>query len=55
MKILYVLRQDPDETAKTFMEEQKKSNEVTVVDIREEKNYDRIIDLIAECDKVISW
>lgn len=55
MKILYLLRQDPDETLKKFMEEHKKANEVTIVDIREEKDYGRVVDLIADSDKVISW
>jgi hypothetical protein len=55
MKVLYLVRQDLSETAKAIMEEQKKSNEVTVVDIRENKDYDQIVDQIAASDKVISW
>ncbi len=55
MKILYILKQNPDETLSTIMNEHKASNEVTVVDLRENKNYDQVIDLIAENDKVISW
>jgi|Deesub1362B_J571_1020462.scaffolds.fasta_scaffold00080_96 hypothetical protein len=55
MKILYLLKQDPDDTAKKFMEEHKKSHEVTVVDLRENKNYDQIVELIESSDKVISW
>jgi hypothetical protein len=55
MKVLYLVRQDLSETAKSFIEEHKKSNDVTVVDIRENKDYDQIIDLIAQSDKVISW
>lgn len=55
MKILYLIKQEPDETLKKFIEEHKKTNEVAVVDIRENKNYDQIIDLITSSDKVISW
>lgn len=55
MKILYFIKQDPDETVTMLMDEHKKNNEVTVVDIRADKNYDKIIDLIASSDKVISW
>jgi galactitol-specific phosphotransferase system IIB component len=55
MKILYIIKQEPDETLKTIMDEHNKKNEVTVVDLRENKNYDRIIDLIVSSDKVISW
>lgn len=55
MKVLYIVRQDLNETASAIIEEHKKSNEVTVVDIRENKDYDQIIDQIAASDKVISW
>ncbi len=55
MKILYILKQDPDETLNSIMNEHKASNDVTVIDLRENKNYDQIIDLISENDKVISW
>lgn len=55
MKILYILKQDPDATTKTIMEVQKKGNDVTIVDIKENKNYDHIVDLIFSSDKVISW
>lgn len=55
MKVLYILKQEPDETLKTVMEEHKKAGDVTVVDLRKDKDYDRIVDLIAESDKVISW
>ncbi len=55
MKILFLLKQDPDETLKTIMDEHKKANEVTVVDIRVNKDYEQIIELITSSDKVISW
>lgn len=55
MKVLYLIKQEPGETVKKFMEEHKKANDVTIVDIRENKDYDRIVDLIASSDKVISW
>lgn len=55
MKVLYIIKQDPDETLKKFLDEHKKSNEVTVVDLRKDKDYGRIVDLIAANDKVISW
>lgn len=54
MKILYLLKQDLDETAKRITDEHKKANEVTIVDIRKNKDYEQIIDLIASSDKVIS-
>jgi hypothetical protein len=55
MKILHIQKQELDATAKKILEAHKKNNEVTVVDIRKEKNYDKIVDLIFSSDKVISW
>lgn len=55
MRILYLIKQDTDETARKIIDEHKKAHEVTVVDIRGNKDYDSIIDLIASSDKVISW
>jgi hypothetical protein len=55
MKVLYLIKQESDETLKKFIEEHKKANEVTIVDIRENKNYDQIVDLITSSDRVISW
>jgi hypothetical protein len=37
------------------MEVHKKGNDVTIVNIRENKNYNQIVDLIFSSDKVISW
>jgi hypothetical protein len=55
MKVLYLLRSEPDDTGNKIMEEHKKSNEVTVIDLTKNKNYDEIVDAIASNDKVISW
>jgi hypothetical protein len=55
MKVLYLLRNEPDETGNKIIEEHKKSNEVTIININENKNYDEIVDAIASNDKVISW
>lgn len=55
MKILYILKQEPDDTAREFIAEHRKTEEVIIKDIREDKDYDRIIDLIASSDKVVSW
>lgn len=55
MKILYLQKQDFDATGKKILETHKQANDVTVVDIRTNKNYDRIVDLIFSNDKVISW
>ncbi len=55
MKSLYIVKQELDATAKKIMETQKKGNDVTVVNIRENKDYGKIVDLIFSHDKVISW
>ena len=55
MKILYILNKAPDATLKTIMDVHKKSNEVTVVNIKDNKDYGKIVDLIFSHDKVISW
>jgi len=55
MKILYLAKQDLNATAKKMVEVHKKGNDVTIVDIRQNKNYDQIVDLIFSSDKVISW
>jgi hypothetical protein len=55
MKILYILRNQPDETGNKMIEVHKQSNEVTIIDINENKNYDEIVDAIASHDRVIAW
>ena len=55
MKILYILKQNPDATGKKLMEVHKNGNDVTVVNLKENKNYGQIVDLIFSSDKVISW
>lgn len=55
MKILHIQKQDLDATAKKILDAHKKSGNVTVVDLRQNKNYDQIVDLIFSSDKVISW
>jgi hypothetical protein len=55
MKILYVQKQELSATGKKIMEGHKKTNDVTVVDVRQNKDYDKIVDLIFSSDKVISW
>lgn len=55
MNILYLLRNNPDETGNKIIEEHKKSHDVKVLNMNDNKNYDEIVDAIASCDKVISW
>lgn len=55
MNIVYILKQEPDATAKIILDEHKKTDDVMVIDIRKDRNYDLMVDLIASSDKVISW
>ncbi len=55
MKILHIQKSDLDATAKTILDIHKKGNEVTLVDIRKDKDYGKLVDLIFSSDKVVSW
>jgi len=55
MKILHIVKQDLDATAIKIVEVHKKGNDVTILNLRENKNYGQIVDLIFSSDKVISW
>jgi hypothetical protein len=55
MKVLYLLKKEPDNTLETFFNVQRRSHDITVIDIRENKNYPDIIKLIENSDRVISW
>ncbi len=55
MKILYLLKQDPDDTLKRIVEAQKANHEVVEIDLRTDVAYSELVSLIAESDKVISW
>lgn len=55
MKILYLVKKDLDATEQQIVEEQKKSNDTNSFDVRTEKDYDRLVDLIDTSDRVISW
>ncbi|MFC1821164.1 hypothetical protein ACFL9T_00520 [Thermodesulfobacteriota bacterium] len=56
MKILHTLKSEPDETTKAFIEATSDGEESTVFPLYEEDpDYEKLIDLIFENDKVISW
>ncbi len=55
MKVLYILRRKQDETLKAIMEEQKKSCDVTVVELSENRDYNLLVGLIESNDRVICW
>jgi hypothetical protein len=55
MTILHLLTRTPDRLLEKIIEEHKKISEVTVIDLRENKEFDKIVDSIVSSDKVISW
>ena len=54
MKMLYLISKETGDTVRKFIEENRKSNDVTVVKINENKDYGQIVDLIDSSDKVIA-
>lgn len=56
MKILHILRKEPSEAIKKIIELQKNGNEVKVVELYKGMvNHRELLNLIFECDRVISW
>jgi hypothetical protein len=55
MKLLYILKKEPTDTVNNMIESHIKKAEVTVIDMRENKNYEEIIDKVFENDKVVTW
>lgn len=55
MKILHLVKRDLAPTEASILEAHRKGHDVTVIDLRTEKDYARIVDLVAAVDKVISW
>lgn len=55
MKLLYLLKKDPTPTISDMIESHKNKADVTIIDMRKNKNYAEIIDKVFENDKVITW
>jgi len=55
MKILYLLTRDLGATGAVLRHEHAQEHEVVVIDLLNERNYDRVVDEIAAADRVISW
>ncbi len=58
MKILYILhseKQKPGRTLNVLIDQQAIDNDVSVFDLRENKDYTGLLDMIEKTDKVISW
>lgn len=56
MKVLHVLKSEPDEIIKTLMGSFAESNEVQEFEMyKGDVDYDKLIELVFDSDKVICW
>lgn len=56
MKILHILKKEPDESTKKIIEAQSKNNEVKIVELYKGGiNYGELLNLIFEYDRIACW
>jgi hypothetical protein len=55
VKILHIVKRDLAPTEKAILEAHRGAGDVTVIDLRADTDYGRIVDQIAASDKIISW
>ena len=56
MKTLHILKTEPDNNTNTFLDIISEGEEATLFRLFEEQaDYEKLIDLIFEHDKIISW
>lgn len=54
MKTLFILKKDPDSTTKTIISGASRESEVTVINLQENKDYDSLVKLIEQSDRIIT-
>ncbi|MCD6254928.1 MAG: hypothetical protein LWW78_05900 [Deltaproteobacteria bacterium] len=56
MKILHIFKTEPNDEVKKLVEIMSEGEEAKTFELyKENVNYEELIDLVFECDKVISW
>ncbi|MBF0538146.1 MAG: hypothetical protein HQL03_07835 [Nitrospirae bacterium] len=55
MKVLLIQNYDLSPTGKVIIDEMKKHAELTTIDMRTDKDYDKIIEAVVNSDKVMTW
>jgi hypothetical protein len=55
MRILYLLTGDLGATGAALRDAQAREHTVLAIDLRSEKDFERVVDEIAAADRVISW
>jgi len=53
MNILYIVKNDPKDSMGAILEEHKNKESVTIVDLREDDDYGKLIKHIETSDKII--
>lgn len=54
MKLLYIFKKEPSAAINNMIESHKKKADVTIIDMRKNKNYEEIIEKAFENDRVIT-
>ncbi len=55
MKLLHILKTEPDATTKTLMDILSEERETTVFELYKEPDYEKLLNLIFEHDRTITW
>ena len=55
MKTLHILKTEPDDNTKAFIDILSKGEEATLFRLYQDEDYEKLIDLIFEHDKTVSW
>jgi hypothetical protein len=56
MKVLHILKTEPDKKTRSLMDILSQGEEATVFELyNEQTNYEKLIDLIFEHDRTVSW
>lgn len=55
MKILHITKGEAQGAAKAIIDSHAANHEVTVIDVKSDNDYARLVDLILTHDKVVAW
>lgn len=55
MKILHITKGGTEGAAKAIIDSHAANHEVTVIDVKSDNDYARLVDLILTYDRVVTW
>ena len=56
MKVLHILNDGPSDDAQLIIEQHSAKQVIQIVDLsKHDVDYDELVELIEQCDKVLSW